>query len=87
MASDAPPPAQMGWLEQQFANTNIVILVIFGICCGGIAAIIAAIAYFTGTNPKAKQNALIVLIIGIVAWLLGCGCSFIPRGNINVPGQ
>jgi hypothetical protein len=79
----------MGWLEQQFANTNIVILVIFAICCGGIAAIIAAIAYFTGTDPKAKQNALIVLIIGIVSWLLGCGCGIFSGvgRNINVPGQ
>ena len=63
MAGDAPR-SQMGWLEQQFANTNIVVLCIFGFCCGWLAAIIAAIAYFTGTNPTAKQNALIVMIIG-----------------------
>jgi hypothetical protein len=79
----------MGWLEQQFANWNIIILVIFGICCGGLAAIIAAIAYFTSTDPKAKQNALIVLIIGILSWLGFCGCGFFSGGsrNINVPGQ
>ena len=86
MASDVPPPPQMGWLEQQFANTNIVILVIFGICCGGIAAIIAAIAYFTGTDPKAKQNALIVMIIGAIMAVLGCcggGISGFRGGNVQ----
>jgi hypothetical protein len=79
MASDVPPP-QMGWLEQQFANTNIVILVIFGICCSGIAAIIAAIAYFTGTNPKAKQNALIVMIIGAIVAVMGGGINCFGGG-------
>ena len=65
MASDAPGP-QMSWLEQQFANNNIVVLIIFGICCNWIAAILAAITYFTGTDPKAKQNSLIVMIIGVI---------------------
>jgi hypothetical protein len=71
MASDAPPPAQMSWLEQQFANTNIVILIIFSVCCSGLAAILAAVTYFTGTDPKAKQNALIVMIIGAICALGG----------------
>ncbi len=72
MASDFPPP-QMGWLEQQFRNTNVVILVIFGVCCGWLAAIIAAIAYFTGTDPKAKQNALIVMIVGAIMGIASGG--------------
>jgi hypothetical protein len=66
----------MSWLDQQFANTNIVILILFGFCCGGFAAIIAAIAYFTGTDPKGKQNALIVMIIGIIVWVLGGGIMY-----------
>jgi len=72
MASDVPPP-QMNWLEQQYANTNIVILCIFGFCCNGLAAIISAIVYFTATNPTAKQNALITMIVGLVCAVLGCG--------------
>jgi hypothetical protein len=72
MASDVPPP-QMNWLEQQFANSNIVLLCIFGFCCNLLAAIIAAVVYFTAKNPTAKQNALIVMIVGFVVWLLYCG--------------
>src|ERR1700687_828427 len=75
MASDAPPPTQMGWLEQQFATQNIVVLCIFGFCCSLLAAILAAIVYFTGTNEVAKKNALIVLIIGGIMTLVHGGCS------------
>jgi hypothetical protein len=70
----------MTWLDQQFANTNIVVLCIFGFCCGGLAAIIAAIAYFTGTDPKAKQNALIVMIIGAIMFFLVSGGSCLSGG-------
>jgi hypothetical protein len=78
---DAPPPAaQLGWLEQQFVDQNIIVLCIFGFCCSGLAAIIAAIVYFTGTNEVAKKNALIVMIIGGIMFLVhGGGCC---GGNI-----
>ncbi len=67
---DAPPPAQMGWLEQQFLNLNIVIWIIVACCCWPAGLVLGGIGYFTATNPKAKQNALITLIIGGVLGVL-----------------
>lgn len=52
-----------GPLDGMYANTNIVVLVIFGVCCRGIALILSAICYFTAKDPKAKSNAMIVMAI------------------------
>ena len=52
-----------GPLDNMFANTNIVILVIFALCCGLIAFVLALICFLTAKDPKAKSNATIVLII------------------------
>ncbi len=56
----------LGPLDKMYRDTNIAILVIFGLCCGCIAFILSAIAFFTAKDPKAKSNALIVMIVGIV---------------------
>lgn len=56
--------SQLGPLDKMYRDTNIVILVIFGVCCSGIALILSLVAYFTGKDAKAKQNAMIVAIIG-----------------------
>jgi len=73
MASDVPPPPQMGWLETQFLNLHVAIWVIIACCCWPAGVILGAIGYFTSTNPKAKQNALIMLIVGVVIFLLNGG--------------
>jgi hypothetical protein len=52
-----------GPLDSTFANTNIVVLVLFACCCRGIALILALICFFTAKDPKAKSNAMIVMII------------------------
>jgi hypothetical protein len=85
MASDVPPPPpQMGWLETQFLNLNIVIWIIIAVCCSPVGTIVGLIGYFTSTNPKAKQNALITLIIGAIVWLmLGGGSCFSFRGSVQ----
>jgi len=51
-------------LDGFFANTNIIILVLFGVCCSGIALILGIIGLVTCTDPLAKRNALIVTILG-----------------------
>ncbi len=52
-----------GPLDGMFANTNIVILVIFALCCGLIAFPLSLVCFLTAKDPKAKSNAMIVLII------------------------
>jgi hypothetical protein len=62
---------QMGPLDGMYRDTNIVVLVLFGLCCGGIAFILSLIAFLTAKDPKAKSNAMIVLIIGAVSAAVG----------------
>ncbi|MCE9558104.1 MAG: DUF4339 domain-containing protein [Armatimonadetes bacterium] len=59
------------WLDQQYANTSVVVLVLFSFCCGIIALIMAIVAYFTCQNPKAKQNAMLSIIISGIMVVLG----------------
>ena len=47
-----------------YRDTNIVMLVLFGCCCGGIAFILSLICYLTAKDPMAKSNALIVMAVG-----------------------
>lgn len=77
---DAPRSrgGEKGPLDNMFANTNIVVLILFSCCCGLIAFILALVAYLTGKDPKAKSNALIVMIVsgilsvvGIIAQVVG----------------
>jgi hypothetical protein len=62
-----------GGLDAMFADTNIVFLVLFGLCCSGIALILGAVGLATCTDPKAKQNALVVTIIGAISTVLSVG--------------
>jgi hypothetical protein len=56
-------PVALGPLDKMFRDTNIVLLVLFGICCRGIALILSGICFFTAKDPKAKSNAIIVMCI------------------------
>lgn len=60
---DVVPSGGSGPLDGTFRNTNIVVLIIFGVCCSLLALIVSLIAYFTAKDSKAKSNALIVLIV------------------------
>ena len=53
----------MGPLDGMYRNTNIVALILFGFCCGLIAFVLSLVAFLTAKDPKAKSNAMIVLII------------------------
>jgi hypothetical protein len=51
-------------MDALFANTNIIVLVIFAFCCNGIALILGIVGLVTCKDPKAKSNAMTVTIIG-----------------------
>lgn len=61
----------LGPLDKMYRDTNIVVLVLFGICCGIIAFVLSLVCYLTAKDPKAKSNAMIVMIIGAVLTAVG----------------
>jgi hypothetical protein len=68
-------------MDAFFGNTNIVLLVVFGFCCGFIALIVGIIGLVTCKDPKAKQNALIVTILGCILPVLGFILRIAGVGN------
>ena len=69
---DAPSSrsGDLGPLDKMYRDTNIVVLILFGCCCGLIAFIMSLICYLTAKDPKAKSNAMIVLIISGILTVL-----------------
>lgn len=65
-----PPTHQLSGLDGAFAGTDIVILVIFSFCCGGIALILGIIGLCVCKDPRARKNALILTIINFVFMVL-----------------
>ena len=63
--------AQGSGLDGIFGNTNIILLVVFGICCSPIAFILGVVGLITCSDPLAKRNALIVTILAILFGGLG----------------
>ncbi len=62
---------QLSGLDGTFANTNIVLLILFGFCCGTIALILGIIGLVTCKDELAKRNAMIVTIISGVMHVVG----------------
>jgi hypothetical protein len=65
---------QLSGLEGMYANTNFAVLILFSLCCNGLCAlplILSAIAFSTSTDPTAKNNAKICLIISGVMVVIG----------------
>ena len=61
-------------MNKMFAETNIVVLVLFGLCCNGLCLlplILSVIGVATCTDEKAQSNAKIVLIISGIVVVLG----------------
>jgi hypothetical protein len=76
----------MGPLDKMYRDTNIVVLIIFSVCCSGIAFILSLIAVLTGKDPKAKSNATISLIISAILAVIGVIANVVmmsqgPRGG------
>ena len=65
------PVGPKGPLDGMFANTNIVILVLFALCCGLIAFVLGLVGMLTAKDPKAKSNATLVVIISGVLMAIG----------------
>jgi hypothetical protein len=53
------------WLDDQFGGTAIWVLVLFAFCCGLIAFAFGLAGVIGCNDPRAKRNALIVLIVSI----------------------
>ena len=65
-----------GGMDGFFLNTNMVLLVIFGFCCGGIAMIVGIIGLCICKDPDAKQRAMVVTIIGAIMAVLNVIATF-----------
>lgn len=57
----------LGPLDKTFRDTNIVILILFALCCGFIAMVLSIIGVATAKDEKAKQNAIICLVISAIS--------------------
>jgi hypothetical protein len=64
-------------MDGMFGNTNIVMLILFGFCCGGIALILGIVGLATCKDPKARTNAMIVTILGAVSTAIGVGVQVV----------
>jgi hypothetical protein len=64
-------PEQLTGIDGMFANTHIVMLVLFSCLCGGIALIFGVVGLIACRDAKARQNALIVTIISGLIVALG----------------
>jgi hypothetical protein len=61
------------WIEKELLNTNIVVIVLFGLCCNGclmLPLIFGIIGTATCKDPVARQKALILLIVSACATVL-----------------
>ncbi len=77
MASD---PSAKGPLDGMFRDTNKVILVLFGLCCGIIAFILSLIGFLTAKDSQAKANAQLVMIISGVMMVIGIALQVLGGG-------
>jgi hypothetical protein len=67
----SPNGGRPGGLDGLFANTHIIFIILFAFCCNYIALILGIVGLITCTDPRAKQNALIVTIIAAIVALSG----------------
>jgi hypothetical protein len=73
----SPPSGMDGF----FLNTNMVVLVLFGFCCGIIALVIGIVGLAICKDPDAKQRALIVTIISGITTALGAVYNIMQFAN------
>jgi hypothetical protein len=65
------PPRRLTGLDGMFANTHIIVLVIFAFCCNPISLILGVVGLLVCKDPGAKQNAMIVTIISGILLVIG----------------
>src|SRR5262249_13889720 len=71
-----PRRSELGWLDRQFLDTSIVVLVIFSLCCGIIAFAFGLAGFIACKDPEAKQKAMITMIVGGVMAAIGVAIRF-----------
>jgi len=85
---DRPARVELGPLDKTFRDTNIVVLILFSLCCGIIAFALGLVGMLTAKDPKAKANATVVTIIsgiltavGVVLQITGAAAGFVAGGG------
>lgn len=73
---DRPDGGEFGPLDKLFMDTAFPILILFGICCGMIALILAIICFATAKQPEAKSRALTVMICSGIITVLSIAINF-----------
>jgi hypothetical protein len=72
-----PRRSELSWIDRQFLDTPIALLVIFSLCCGIFAFTFGLIGVVTCQHPDAKQKALIVTIISGILMALSVGIRLV----------
>ena len=62
---------ELSGLDKTFAETNIVVLILFSLLCNGIALILGVVGLLTCKDETAKKNAMIATIIGGIMGAIG----------------
>lgn len=75
MAMGDDTPSTRSGLDKFYAD-NFILAIIVSVCCGLIGLAIALVAFITSKDPKAKNNAMICLIISAVLSALGLVAQF-----------
>lgn len=65
-----PRKKQLTGLDGMFANTSMVALILFGLCCGEISLILGIIGLAMCEDETARKNAMIVTIISAVRFVI-----------------
>jgi hypothetical protein len=68
---DRPRRPERAGLDGTFLDTNLVVLILFAVCCNLIALILSIVELATGRDPEAKQRATTVLVIAIIVNVIG----------------
>jgi hypothetical protein len=91
---DEPPryrSTETGWLDQQFADTPMPLLILFPLCCGTIALVFGIVGVAACRDPDARRRAVIVLIVSVVQCVLSLVYFFVlmraRRGHLPKPGS
>lgn len=61
---------QLTGLDGMFANTSMVALILFGLCCGEISLILGIIGLAMCEDETARRNATIVTIVSAVRFVI-----------------
>jgi hypothetical protein len=58
-----PPPGELSWMDKQFLDSSVPLVVLFALCCGGIAFGFGLAGVIVCQHPDARQKAWILTII------------------------